>query len=84
MGSILALNRAGKRAPDDVAVVGFDDVPFAHLTSPKLTTVRAPIEMAGQQAASMLIAMIQGEEVERFVLLPTEMVIRQSCGCSSV
>lgn len=84
LGAILALNRAGKRAPEDVAVVGFDDVPFAHLTSPKLTTVRAPIEMAGQQAAGMLIAMIQGDDVERFVLLPTEMVIRQSCGCSSV
>ncbi len=81
-GCILALSQAGKRVPEDVAVVGFDDVPFAHLMSPKLTTVRAPIETAGHQAARMLIALIQGDEVERLVLLPTELIIRQSCGCN--
>jgi len=81
-GCILALHQAGKRVPEDVAVVGFDDVPFAHLMTPKLTTVRAPIETAGHQAARMLIALIQGDEVDRLVLLPTELIIRQSCGCN--
>jgi DNA-binding LacI/PurR family transcriptional regulator len=82
MGCIQALTQAGTRVPEDVAVVGFDDVLFAHLMTPKLTTVRAPIETAGRQAAHMLISLIQGDEVERLVLLPTELVIRQSCGCA--
>jgi DNA-binding LacI/PurR family transcriptional regulator len=49
--------------------------------TPPLTTVRAPIELAGQQAASQLIALIQGGEAESSTLLPTELVIRRSCGC---
>jgi DNA-binding LacI/PurR family transcriptional regulator len=81
MGCIQALTQAGVRVPEDVAVVGFDDVLFARLMTPRLTTVRAPIETAGRQAAAMLISLIQGDEVERLVLLPTELVIRQSCGC---
>lgn len=81
MGSILALTQAGKRVPEDVAVVGFDDVLFARLMTPPLTTVRAPIEMAGHQAARMLIALIQGDQVERLMLLPTELIVRHSCGC---
>lgn len=81
MGSILALNQAGKRVPEDVAVVGFDDVLFARLMTPRLTTVRAPIETAGQEAARLLISLIQGEEVQELVLLPTELIVRESCGC---
>ena len=80
-GAIQALRRAGQRVPEDVAVAGFDDVPFARLMTPPLTTVRAPIELAGQQAASQLIALIQGGEAESSTLLPTELVIRRSCGC---
>lgn len=82
MGCIQALTQAGKRVPEDVAVVGFDDVLFARLMTPRLTTVRAPIEAAGRHAARMLISLIQGDEVERLVLLPTDLVIRQSCGCA--
>jgi DNA-binding LacI/PurR family transcriptional regulator len=81
-GAMHALRRAGQRVPEDVAVVGFDDVPFARLMAPPLTTVRAPIELAGQQAASQLIALIQGGEAASSTLLPTELVIRRSCGCA--
>jgi LacI family transcriptional regulator len=81
-GAIQALQRAGKRVPEDVAVAGFDDVPFARLMTPPLTTVRAPIELAGQQAASQLIALIQGGEAESSTLLPTELIVRRSCGCA--
>lgn len=82
MGCIQALTEAGRRVPEDVAVVGFDDVLLAGLMVPRLTTVRTPIETAGRQAARLLISLIQGEAVEQLVLLPTELVIRQSCGCN--
>jgi len=80
-GSILALRRAGKRVPEDVAVVGFDDVPFARMMVPPLTTVRAPIETAGTLGARLLINLIHLGEAQIVTRLPTELVIRQSCGC---
>ncbi len=82
MGAYFALNQAGLRVPKDVAVIGFDDVPFAPLLVPALTTVRAPIEKAGRIAAEKLMALIQMQEVEMLTLLPTELVIRRSCGCN--
>lgn len=80
-GAIIALNRAGKRVPADVAVVGFDDVPFAAHLLPPLTTVHAPIEIAGRVAAEQLVKLIQTGEAASFTILPTELVVRQSCGC---
>jgi len=82
IGVLTALQRAGKRVPQDIAVVGFDDVPAARFLTPPLTTVRAPIEQIGQQAVSELVALMRGERVEEVVLLPVELVIRQSCGCN--
>jgi len=80
-GALSALHRAGKRVPQDVAVVGFDDVPVARFLRPPLTTVRAPIEQVGREAARQLIRLIRGEKVELTILLPTQLVIRESCGC---
>lgn len=80
-GCIMALRQAGKRVSEDVAVVGFDDVPFARLMAPSLTTVRAPIETVGEVAVRQLITVIHGGEPTSFTLLPTELVVRQSCGC---
>ncbi|HHB89866.1 MAG TPA: LacI family transcriptional regulator [Anaerolineae bacterium] len=81
MGAMEALRRAGKRVPEDVAVVGFDDVSFSRLLNPPLTTVRAPIEAAATEAAQMLFAQIAGVHHPTAVTFPTELVIRQSCGC---
>lgn len=80
-GVIAALHGAGKRVPEDVAVVGFDDVPTSRYLTPPLTTVRAPIETAGREAARQLIRLIRRQQPEPLVLLPTELVIRRSCGC---
>lgn len=80
-GVIKALLQAGKRVPQDVAVGGFDDVPLSRYLNPPLTTVRAPIEKAGWEAVQQLIRLIQTEQADELVLLPTELVVRRSCGC---
>jgi LacI family transcriptional regulator len=81
VGVIQALREARWRIPQDVAVVGFDDSLFARILTPPLTTVRAPIEQVGREAARQLIRQIRGETVEPRLTLPVELVIRQSCGC---
>jgi DNA-binding LacI/PurR family transcriptional regulator len=80
-GAIMALRAAGRRVPEDISVVGFDDVPYARLIDPPLTTVRAPIQEAGYQAARQLVALIQTGQADRLTQLSTEVVIRRSCGC---
>jgi LacI family transcriptional regulator len=81
LGALRALREAGKRVPDDVAVVGFDDMPQAATVVSPLTTVRQPIQRAGVLAVEMLIDILEnGVEPPRRIILPTELVIRDSCG----
>ena len=82
MGAMMALRRGGKRTPEDVAVVGFDDIHSAKLTDPPLTTVRAPIEAAAVGAVQALLAQIHDQEAPRALQYPTQVIIRQSCGCT--
>lgn len=82
IGVLAALREFGLRVPDDVAVAGFDDIPLAKHLTPPLTTVRAPIEVAGREAVRQLASLIRTGEAERLILLPTELVIRRSCGNS--
>jgi DNA-binding LacI/PurR family transcriptional regulator len=79
-GAIQAIQQAGRRVPEDIAVVGFDDALLSQHLDPPLTTVRAPIEEAGRVAADQLICLIHTGEAERLTLLPTELIIRRSCG----
>ncbi len=80
-GVIMALRRAAVRIPEDVAVIGFDDMSFVRHFSPSLTTVRAPIEAASYLAARQLTRLIHGDEADLATILPVELVMRQSCGC---
>src|SRR5512146_422855 len=82
IGCTAALQRAGRRIPEDVAVAGFDDVPIARFLTPPLTTVRAPTELVGRHAVEQLVRLIRGGQADALTLLPTELVIRRSCGCS--
>lgn len=79
-GAIAALQAAGRRVPEDMAVVGFDDALLSQYVDPPLTTVRAPIEEAGRAAATQLLHLIHDEPVTALTLLPTQLVIRASCG----
>jgi len=80
IGALAGLKDAGLRVPEDVALVGFDDIRPSHYLTPPLTTVRAPIETAGREAVRQLISLIQAGKAERETLLPTELIIRRSCG----
>lgn len=81
LGALQSLRRAGLRVPDDVALVGFDDIPAAERADPPLTTVRQPIHEMGYQAVMTLLDVIQHPGgAPRQVMLPTELVIRESCG----
>jgi len=83
LGALGELQARGIQVPYDVAVVGFDDVTEAGVSTPSLTTVRQPIHEQGQRAVELLLALLAGKEVPEQVVLPTELVLRQSCGCHS-
>ena len=82
IGVYRALKLAKRLIPDDVAVVGFDDVQFARHISPPLTTIRAPIEEVGREAVRQLKRLMDGEPAQALTLMRTELVIRESCGCA--
>ncbi|MEV6813815.1 substrate-binding domain-containing protein, partial [Micromonospora sp. NPDC051296] len=76
--ALRTLREAGRRVPDDVAVIGFDDIETAAYTDPPLTTVRQPILELGRQGTRLLLRLAAGEPVEPALILPTELVIRES------
>lgn len=78
IGVMSAARSAGLHVPDDLSVVGFDDVPAAEWTNPPLTTVRQPIVEKGRLAARMLIQRMRGEAVDSPAPLRTTLVIRSS------
>jgi LacI family transcriptional regulator len=79
IGAICAIKEAGMRVPQDISVVGFDDIALASFYSPKLTTVIQPKYKMGKLAASMLIERIKNKEMApRRKLLKTELIIRES------
>jgi DNA-binding LacI/PurR family transcriptional regulator len=64
--------------PDDVAVVGFDDIEIARYTEPPLTTVRQPIIEMGAEMVRLILRLSAGEDSGPSVVLPTELIIRES------
>jgi len=82
VGAIHVLTAHGLRVPEDVAVVGFDDIPLARHLSPTLTTVRQPSRQLGAVAVETLVALLEGAHLaKRDIMLPTELIVRGSCGC---
>ncbi|MEN3306444.1 MAG: hypothetical protein V7603_2646 [Micromonosporaceae bacterium] len=78
LGALRALAQAGRRVPDDIAVVGFDDFELARYTEPQLTTVRQPIIELGRTLARQLLRLVTGEEIQRALVLPTSLIVRDS------
>jgi DNA-binding LacI/PurR family transcriptional regulator len=80
-GAMAAIKNHALRIPEDIALVGFDDVPLASFVDPPLTTVHLPAADLGRQAGQMLLTLVQGKKLrKRQVLLEAELVIRESCG----
>jgi DNA-binding LacI/PurR family transcriptional regulator len=81
IGAIRAFQEAGLRVPEDISVVGFDDVPAAEFNHPSLTTIRQPLNRMGEIAVEVLIARIEetGESRSEVAVQP-EIVARESTG----
>lgn len=84
LGVIAELQHRNVRVPEDLAVVGFDDVDSARLVRPALTTARQPSEQQGREGAELLHTMLKGKAVAETRVLPMSFVARRSCGCDAV
>ncbi len=82
LGAIHAARDAGCRVPEDLAVIGFDNIPAAAGAQPSLTTVAQPISDLGREAIRILLDRIaQPDHHPIHLLLPTQLILRRSCGC---
>ncbi len=79
LGAMRALQENGYKVPEDVAVVGFDDIPIASFTFPPLTTAKQDTMLAGELLVDKLLQLVNGEVAET-QLMTTDLVIRKSCG----
>ncbi len=82
VGVIYALGARGMKVPNDVVVTGFDDISLTRYFNPSLTTIRQSGSILGEVAVDALVAMLDdSKDVKRTIVLPTELVVRGSCGC---
>ncbi|MEO7912715.1 MAG: substrate-binding domain-containing protein [Roseiflexaceae bacterium] len=82
LGAMQALSEAGLRIPQDVATIGFDDILDAKAHAPPLTTVRNSTFTLGYQSLQLMCDLLEGRHADQPVIrVPTQLVIRQSCGC---
>jgi signal transduction histidine kinase/DNA-binding LacI/PurR family transcriptional regulator/AraC-like DNA-binding protein/CheY-like chemotaxis protein len=81
IGAMQALQAQGIRIPEDVVVAGFDDIEETRAITPSLTTVGAPWHLLGSKSVDLLVSKLANEPLPDQILLETELVCRQSCGC---
>jgi LacI family transcriptional regulator len=83
IGAIRALHEQGWKVPQDVAIVGFDDIEISAFVTPPLTTMKVYTEQMGKAAVHLLMDRLNGREIPMQVVLPTKLVVRESCGGKS-
>jgi LacI family transcriptional regulator len=82
IGALSTLRKARVRVPTDIALTGFDDIGAARHVRPPLTTVRQPMRELGERSVRMLLDRLSDPDQPRSsVVLPTQVVLRRSCGC---
>ena len=80
MGAKSALRDAGLRIPDEISIIGFDDIPWAKYSDPPLTTIRLPAQELASEACLMLLDLMQGSKLDqKHMVLDTELIVRKSC-----
>jgi LacI family transcriptional regulator len=83
LGAKAAICERGLRIPEDIALVGFDDVPFARFMDPPLTTIHIPAVKMARMACDVLIQLIRdSQKLQPNLIIDTELIIRQSCGAT--
>jgi DNA-binding LacI/PurR family transcriptional regulator len=83
LGAMAAIREHGLQIPEDIAVVGFDDIPTAPFLAPALTTIHAPAIQQGRTAIEMLLQLMQGKTPDQHrVVLEAPLVVRESCGAN--
>jgi LacI family transcriptional regulator len=81
IGAIRAVREMGLRVPDDIAFVGFDDLPMATISNVQLTTVRQPVVQFGIRAVEALLDQIENDDKQPHrIIMDTELIIRETCG----
>ncbi|WP_394238695.1 LacI family DNA-binding transcriptional regulator [Niallia oryzisoli] len=81
MGAIKAIKSKGLKVPNDIAVVGFDDIKFASIFEPALTTISQPTFEIGEKAIELLISLINNKPIQKEqYILEDKLIIRESCG----
>src|ERR1700757_371655 len=84
LGAMTALREAGRKVPEDVSVMGFDDIEFASIAYPPLTTVRQPLHEMGATAAELLLRKLAKDEVIENIRVRPELIVRSSTGPPSL
>jgi len=80
VGAIRALRESGLRIPQDVSIIGYDDIPLSSFFDPPLTTIRQPIEQFGRLGAKLLIAAVKDQDFKpQIIRLDPELIIRETC-----
>ena len=78
LGAMTALREAGYKVPEDISVIGFDDIEFASIAYPALTTVRQPLQDMGATAAELLIRKLTNDESVQSIRVRPELIVRSS------
>lgn len=86
IGAMKAFGEAGIKVPEQMAVVGYDDISMANLYQPSLTTIKQPIQEMGKAAVNLLLDLIHDtdESIAKKITFPVQLVIRESCGAKQI
>ena len=80
IGILRALTEQGLRVPEDISLIGFDDIEFCEYTTPPLTTIRQDRIAMGREAVQRLVALIEGTQEATPIIIPTQLIVRKSTG----